>query len=259
MTERSFRISVLTGNSVFLANLLSHPIFSWKKEMEKIMRQGAKRIKEIPTQIKDPDLVERRRHQIIDAAVQLFIEKGFHKTTTRQIAAAAGFSIGSLYEYVASKEDVLYMVCDSIHAEVERGVQAALARADGGQHTLAEVIREYFLVCHRMSDHMLLIYQETRSLPAQWQEKILENELNITGIFLEVLVNLVEDGSLPEMDEHSVELVANTVSVLGHMWAFRRWFLARHYSIEDYIKLQTDFIIRGISARSEKWEKGSGK
>ena len=35
------------------------------------------------------DLVERRRRQIADAAVNLFIEKGFHKTTTRQIAKAA--------------------------------------------------------------------------------------------------------------------------------------------------------------------------
>jgi len=27
------------------------------------------------------------------------------------------------------------------------------------------------------------------------------------------------------------------------MWTFRRWFLARHYNIEDYIKFQTDFIL----------------
>ncbi len=48
------------------------------------------RTKDIPTQVKDPDLVQRRRRQIADAAVQLFIDKGFHKTTTRQIARASG-------------------------------------------------------------------------------------------------------------------------------------------------------------------------
>jgi AcrR family transcriptional regulator len=74
--------------------------------------------KDIPTQVKNPDLVERRRRQIAAAAVKLFIEKGFHKTTTRQIAQASQFSIGALYEYFASKEDILYMVCESIHAEV---------------------------------------------------------------------------------------------------------------------------------------------
>lgn len=197
----------------------------------------------IPTQIKNPDLVERRRRQIIDAAVQLFIENGFHKTTTRQIAKAAGFSIGSLYEYVESKEDVLYMVCDAIHEEVEQGVQRAFARSSGGMDALAQVIREYFMVCHQMSDHILLIYQETRALPGQWREKILENEVNITGIFLKALARLISSGDLPYLNERSIELIAHNISVLGHTWAFRRWFLARHYSIEEYINIQTDFIL----------------
>ncbi|AOY57927.1 MULTISPECIES: TetR/AcrR family transcriptional regulator [Desulfococcus] len=207
--------------------------------------QGGK-MKEIPTQIKNPELVKRRRRQIVDAAVQLFIEKGFHKTTTRQIAKAAGFSIGSLYEYVASKEDVLYLVCDAIHAEVERGVSQALERTTRGREALAEVIREYFLVCHRMSDHILLIYQETQSLPPQWRKKVLENEIRITGIFVKVLARLIEAGHFRQLNDRSIELVAHNISVLGHMWTFRRWFLARHYSIEDYIEFQTDFIL-GIS------------
>ena len=95
----------------------------------------------IPTQVKNPDLVERRRRQIADAAVQLFMKKGFHKSTTRQIAQAAGISIGSLYEYFTCKEDILYLVCDFIHSEVERGVTEAMARASGGRTVLAEVVR----------------------------------------------------------------------------------------------------------------------
>ncbi|HSM89373.1 MAG TPA: helix-turn-helix domain-containing protein, partial [Desulfobacterales bacterium] len=83
--------------------------------------QKANRTATIPTQVKDPDLVERRRRQIADAAVRLFIERGFHKTTTRQIARAAGISIGSLYEYFNCKEDILYLVCDFIHSEMEQG------------------------------------------------------------------------------------------------------------------------------------------
>jgi len=207
------------------------------------MMLQAERTKDVPTQIKNPDLVERRRRQIVDASVQLFIENGFHKTTTRQIAKAAGLSIGSLYEYVASKEDVLYLVCEAIHAEVEKGVAEALARAAGGQNTLAEVIREYFLVCHRMSDHILLIYQETQSLPPQWQDRVLENEVRITGLFVEVLARLTAYGDLPDLDDSTIELIAHNISVLGHMWTFRRWFLARHYSIEDYIAIQTGFIL----------------
>jgi AcrR family transcriptional regulator len=198
----------------------------------------------IPTQVKNPDLVERRRRQIADAAVQLFMQKGFHKSTTRQIARAAGISIGSLYEYFACKEDILFLVCDFIHSEVERGVTEAMKRASGGRMVLAEVVREYFLVCDRMSDFILLIYQETHSLPAQWQQRVLENELRITGLLVAVLAQLAAAGTLPDMDERQIEIAAHNIVVLGHTWTFRRWYLARHYSIDDYIALQTEFILK---------------
>ena len=200
------------------------------------------RIIDIPTQVKNPELVDRRRRQIADAAVQLFIDKGFHKTTTRQIARAAGFSIGSLYEYFASKEDILYMVCESIHAEVERGVSAAMSQAAGSRDALAKMIHEYFMVCHRMSDFILLIYQETQSLPAQWQKRVLENELRITGLFVEALAGIAKSDDLTNLAENNLELAAHNIVILGHMWTFRRWYLAHHYSIEDYIKLQSDII-----------------
>jgi TetR/AcrR family transcriptional regulator, cholesterol catabolism regulator len=233
--ERSFR----KGDGL-LRDKLNCPLST----ADKASMQELHRTRDIPTQVKDPDLVERRRRQIADAAVQLFVEKGFHKTTTRQIASASGFSIGSLYEYFASKEDILYMVCESIHAEVERGVTEAMSRATGGQEALAGVIREYFKVCHRMSDFILLIYQETQSLPSQWRKRVLENELRITGLFVEVLARIAASGGLPHLDDQFLELAAHNIVVLGHMWTFRRWYLARHYSLEDYIGHQTEFILK---------------
>lgn len=210
------------------------------------------KIIDIPTQVKDPALVDRRRRQIADAAVQLFIDRGFHKTTTRQIARAAGFSIGSLYEYFASKEDILYMVCESIHAEVERGVTAAMSQEARGRDALTKIIREYFMVCHRMSDFILLIYQETQSLPAQWQKRVLENELRITGLFVEALAGIAKSDDLLNLAESNLELVAHNIVILGHMWTFRRWYLGHHYSIEDYIKLQTDIILGMFAGRKKQ-------
>lgn len=206
--------------------------------------RGANRTAAIPTQVKDPDLVERRRQQIADAAVRLFIQKGFHKTTTRQIARAAEISIGSLYEYFNCKEDILYLVCDFIHSEMEQSVASAMAKATGGRDALAKVIREYFLVCHRMSDFILMIYQETQSLPSQWRKRVLENELRITGLLVGVLARLSKSGELQHLDERSIEIAAHNIVVLGHMWTFRRWFLSKHYTIEDYIRIQTAAILR---------------
>ncbi len=199
--------------------------------------------KDIPTQIKNQELVERRRRQIVDAAVELFLQNGFHKTTTRQIARAAGISIGLLYEYISTKEDILYLVCDAIHAEMRQAVTDALSRAEKGAHTLEAMIRGYLQVCHRMSDHILLIYQETQSLPGKWRRIVLENEIHITGLFTNVLAEMVAKGELPALDDRTLDLLAHNISVIGHMWTFRRWYLACHYTIEEYTRLQTAFIL----------------
>lgn len=51
--------------------------------------------------------IAARRKQILDAAARLFAERGFHLTTTRHIAEAAGISEGTLYNYFRNKDDLL--------------------------------------------------------------------------------------------------------------------------------------------------------
>ncbi len=48
-----------------------------------------------------------RSDQILDAAARLFAERGFHRTTTRDIAQAADVAEGTLYNYFANKDDLL--------------------------------------------------------------------------------------------------------------------------------------------------------
>lgn len=52
-------------------------------------------------------LIQARRNQILDAAAKVFAEKGFHHTTTKEIAKAAGVSEGTIYNYFDSKADLL--------------------------------------------------------------------------------------------------------------------------------------------------------
>ena len=79
----------------------------------------------------------------------------------------------------------------------------------------------------------------------------MENEVKLTGIFIRALEKLASTGELPSHDQDSIELIAHNITVLGHMWTFRRWFLARRYSIDDYIRMQTDFILGKSTGRSD--------
>lgn len=207
------------------------------------MAAVAPKTKHIPTEVKDSELVLRRRRQIVDAAVELFVAQGFHKTTTRQIAKASGLAIGTLYEYITSKEDVLYLVCQAIHAEMESHLASRIAHQQHGARTLTEAIAAYFTVCHQMADHILLIYQETKSLPGESMRYVLEHELRITGIFEELLRRGVADYSLKPLDRAELELMAHNIVVLGHMWVFRRWALERRFSLAQYIEYQSSLIM----------------
>jgi AcrR family transcriptional regulator len=205
--------------------------------------------REVETQIKNKELVKERRRQIVDAAVQLFIQRGYHKTTTRALAKATGLSIGSLFEYVSTKDDVLYLVCIAIHSEVEQGLKEAFARSSQGWEAVVEIIREYFLVCDRMSDHVLLMYQVTHFLPKKWQEKVLEAEMRITDLFVQALTQLNNTGELPHLDDATINLISHNISVLGHTWAFRRWYFAKNFTINQYIEQQTEFIMSFLAKK----------
>ncbi len=206
--------------------------------------------REVATQIKNQALVKQRRRQIVDAAVKLFIKHGYHKTTTRILAKETGMSIGSLYEYVSTKDDVLYLVCIAIHSEVEQGLKDAMDRSTGGRQALREIIREYFLVINRMSDHVLLMYQVTHFLPVKWQKKVLEAEVRIANLFIEAMQQLKTAGKL-DLDDDDIHLTGHNISVIGHTWAFRRWYYSKHFTIEQYIEKQTKFIMGFLPEKRE--------
>lgn len=199
--------------------------------------------KSIPTLVKNPDLVRAKRTQLVDAAVRLFISKGFHQTTTREIAKAAGFSIGTLYEYIESKEDVLYLVCDSIHEEMQSRLEETIRAQHSTRESLEQSIAAYFRVCDRMQDSILLIYRETASLIPESQQYVLKNEGRITELFERIIATGVDTGSFVIRDEKAIQLMAHNIVVLGHMWAFRRWFLHDAFSIDEFIAQQTSLII----------------
>ena len=206
----------------------------------------------IPTLVKDPALVEEKRARIVEVAVELFISKGYHPTTTREIARAAKFSIGSLYEYVASKEDILYLVCDSIHNEIESSLRDELTEGATALETLERAIRGYLQVCDAMQDSILLVYRETASLDDDSQRYVLQNEERIAEIFAGILRRGAEDKSMSFQSEQALALMAHNIVVLGHMWAFRRWFLRERFTLQQYVEHQTALILRELKDGGEE-------
>ncbi|ANU14050.1 Transcriptional regulator, TetR family [Planococcus halocryophilus Or1] len=203
--------------------------------------------REIESSVKDESLIEKRREQMIRGAVTLFKEKGFHRTTTREIAKAAGFSIGTLYEYIRTKEDVLYLVCDSIYDEVH----SRLDRLDiekGSISVLVSAIEHYYTLIDEMQDEFVVMYQESKSLPKDALNYVLNKELQMMAIFERLLTQCVENGEI-QMTPKEVVMAAHHLFVQGQMWAFRRWALD-DFTIQEFIDMQTKFLLQGMAGEN---------
>lgn len=201
--------------------------------------------REVQASVKDERLVKKRRDQMIKGAVTLFIQKGFHRTTTREIAKASGFSIGTLYEYIRTKEDVLYLVCDSIYDQVSERLQKNLDPNVGTLESLRLGIADYFKVVDEMQDEVLVMYQEVKSLSKDALPYVLKKEIEMVNMFEKAIKHCVENGEI-KLSEEQIKMIAHNIFVQGQMWAFRRWTLKKMYSIEDYIQLQTDLLFQGV-------------
>jgi TetR/AcrR family fatty acid metabolism transcriptional regulator len=75
----------------------------------------------------DLDRTDRRRTQILDAASRVFSERGYHRTTVRDVARAAGIADGTIYLYFSSKQELLLALIARLGRVNER-------RADFAEH-----------------------------------------------------------------------------------------------------------------------------
>jgi TetR/AcrR family transcriptional regulator, repressor for uid operon len=89
----------------------------------------------------DPELHERRRDELLEAAEHCFIERGFHRATIQDIASAAGVSLGLMYRYYENKDAVILAVAER---EREQTIEliSGLSRADDFHAELVRMMRK---------------------------------------------------------------------------------------------------------------------
>jgi AcrR family transcriptional regulator len=129
-------------------------------------------------------LIEARRNQILDAAAKVFAAKGFHRTTTKQIASEAGVAEGTIYNYFDSKGDLLISIMMRLSAVEDVGMELAEALNRDARGFLLAIAR------HRMA----LIAQNYETLKAVLPEMLVNPDLRdeFYSRFAQPLVTLLE-------------------------------------------------------------------
>ena len=152
--------------------------------------------KKIPTTIKDQELVAQRRGEIIDVATRLFLERGFHNTSIRDIARACPFNLASLYMYVSSKEDILFLVAQQLIDEKAKAMSDVEIREDDPAASFRTALRSYCRIVHNYRPHMRLLYRDLDVLSPQRREMVMASLSTVTGVFEKIVRTGIAKGYL---------------------------------------------------------------
>ncbi len=188
---------------------------------------------------------------MIRGAITLFKEKGFHKTTTREIAKESGFSIGTLYEYIRTKEDVLFLVCDAIYERVKDRLEGSIDLNKPSIENLISVVKSYFYLMDDMQEEVLIMYQEVKSLKKETKEYVLQKERDMVDMLKHMMVTCMPQ----DISEKDATLLANNIFIQGQMWGFRRWMLQKEFTLEDYVKRQIHFLLQALALENSSGER----
>jgi AcrR family transcriptional regulator len=196
----------------------------------------------IETLIQDKALVAQRHDEIFRAASRVFISRGYHRATVREIAREAGLSLGGLYSYVKSKEDILYLVFDKLSRTLRESMRCAIEGVEDPVEQMRAALRADLKATEELADEILLLYRESKSLDRSSLRAVLGREADYVKFFEEILRAGFQSGVFTGDPRLTADIIAYLCSIL----ALRRWNLATRFSSDQIRDGLTTFILRGL-------------
>jgi AcrR family transcriptional regulator len=212
---------------------------------------------------KNIHLVETKRQRIVRGASKSFFARGFHATTIRMIAEASQMSMGQLYHYVSSKDDVLYLV----HESVYKGLYGYLRDSGVEEITdplqrLALALRYTLAFIWKNKKLIQFAYSESKHLRKKYLRFVLEMYMeNVVRFWRELLDDLNRKKPIKLDLDFAASFIAHQTSFL----ALNGWTV-EHRSVNKNIDLLIDLILRSmgfslsaLKSRQNKKSKREGK
>jgi AcrR family transcriptional regulator len=165
---------------------------------------------------------DEKLQQILKAAATIFAEKGFHRTSVRDIARVTKMSLAGLYYYFTTKEEVLYLIQERCFVTLlDRWDQAAKSATDARTRIriFAENHLSFFL--HNMHE-MKVMAHEDESLTGEFNEKILV----LKRRYVKVIMDLIAELQAGEGGQ-GIDLRVATFSLFGMMNWIYTWYQPR--------------------------------
>lgn len=195
------------------------------------------------SRVGDADLVERRRAQIVEAATRLVARQGFAKTVVRDIAEEANISVGLVYEYVRSKEDILFLIYEHWSRVWCDGLEKALGRGKDPLDQLMAGVSFLVTAADKHHDVTHLFYRESGHLSEYGTDQAKQTEREMVDRMTGVIEAAVEAELLrPETD---CLAVATSLILLCHGWVLKGYLLRKGRTPAAYANMLMETTVTG--------------
>jgi len=187
-----------------------------------------------------------RRRQLLDAAVIVVGENGFHQMSMQDLATEANVSVGLIYKYFGGKEDLLLATIVRI-LDVFRYQLAPVMDGTGDDvvEQLVAGIRRYIQIVDENLDGVVLTYRESRTLGPAGRTQIKELEIATAAPLRPAIEAGIAQGVSRDVD---VDLTVFDIMLLAHGWALKHWHFGPIYTVDEYIRLQTRHVLNSLVA-----------
>ncbi|MFN2281310.1 MAG: TetR/AcrR family transcriptional regulator [Anaerolineales bacterium] len=185
---------------------------------------------------------------ILQAAAQIFQEKGYHATSMQDIANAVDLQKGSLYHYVDSKQDILYALLDQALSLILERLQAVVSEELAPQEKIRQAMRSYFSFLAENPSLSSVLLLEYRSLEPIYKQKHIPLRDQVDHIWQEIL----EEGNMKgEFNAPETGLISK--ALLGVLnWTITWYREDGPLTAEQIADQFTDLFFTGILARDNE-------
>lgn len=195
-----------------------------------------------------PDLSrsDATRARLLEAATEAFAEKGFHGTTTRDIAAAAGMSPAALYVHHRSKEELLHLISRQGHEATLAIVRAATESEARADEALRRFMHDFCLHHARHHTSARVVNYELAALSPEHAAEIRGLRHQIEVLVRELVARGVDEGCFTTGDP-----VMSAAALLSLGIDLARWYReGGRWTPEQIAEEYADLGLRLVGAAS---------
>ncbi len=183
--------------------------------------------------------------KLLVAAVEAFAERGYHATTTRDIAGRAGMSPAALYIHYKTKEELLHRISRIGHDKALKILQAAAEGPGTAAERLDGAVRSFVRWHAERHTTARVVQYELDALSEEHRTEIVELRRRSDAAVRRILNDGVKAGEFDVPD-----VPGTTLAVLSLCIDVARWFNAQGRRTPDEVgELYADLVLRMVTAQ----------